>query len=97
MSNHVRVVCRVRPPKKTEELVLECDPRQGNTLKLASSGGEPMSFHSVLGHQSTQFDCYQVCGVPLVEALMAGQKSCLFAYVRLRLLPHPCSPACVHK
>ena len=38
------------------------------------------TFSLVLGPESTQHDAFRVCGLPIVEATLRGQNTCLFAY-----------------
>ena len=84
MGTRIRVVVRVRPPKKHETCVLDCNPRAGTTITLPPVGGitdpKPMGFDGVLGPETTQHDAYLQCGIPLVDALMEGKPACLFAY-----------------
>ena len=47
VSNNVRVVCRVRPPKRDEELILKCEERVGNGISIGD--GEKLMYYSVLG------------------------------------------------
>ena len=76
---NVRVCVRIRKPfREGEKCSLECDPRAGNVLKLPS--GEEKSYQIVLGPDASQHDAYVYCGEPLVDALLSGQRACLFAY-----------------
>ena len=77
----LKVVLRIRPyqPFDTTPNVLASEPRVGDWLSV--EGGEQQRFTTaVLGPQATQHDVYKECAVPLLEAALTGQHSCLFAY-----------------
>ncbi|XP_057959984.1 kinesin-like protein KIN-12B [Malania oleifera] len=74
----VKVIVRMRPPKKDEE--------EGETIvqKVCSDSlsilGQTYTFDSVADTEATQLDIFQLVGAPLVEHCLAGFNSSVFAY-----------------
>ena len=63
---------------------VDCEPRIGPWISLAEPNSDPgprLQFTtSVLGGESSQRDAFVECAMPLLEAALGGQHSCLFAY-----------------
>ena len=81
----LKVVVRVRPTKPREDgSIIGCESRVGPWISVnddSRDGGSRQEFTSaVLGPGSTQRDVFQECAVPLLEAVLGGQPSCLIAY-----------------
>ena len=74
-------VLRVRPPKPHEEEYMICSPKKGFTLTVSEDYvyGED-TWAGVLGTACPQHDVFLTIGLPIVEAVMAGRRACLFAY-----------------
>ena len=76
MQSGMRVVVRVRA---AQESVVLCEPHVGSTIST-SLQPQPAEFSSVLGPESTQREAFLTCGMPMLEAVLDGQRACLFAY-----------------
>ena len=77
---NIQAVVRLRPPKSHEEQYIHCADRIGQQLVLGPQNDYTNQFTAVLGSASSQADAFKVCGMPLVEATLTGQSTCLFAY-----------------
>lgn len=76
---NIQAVVRIRPPKKTETTYIQTGNRISQQLVLQQTD-YTNQFTAVLGTESSQADAFKVCGLPLVEATLSGQSTCLFAY-----------------
>ena len=76
---NIQAVIRLRPAKKHEIEYIECNPRVGNVF-VAKDLDYTDKFAAILGGNSSQAEAFRVCGMPLVEATLAGRSTCLFAY-----------------
>ena len=74
----IRAVVRVRPCEADEDTYIQCLPQYGKQLQLDSNYSN--KFSMVLGPESTQHQTFQAVGLPIVEATIRGQNTCLFAY-----------------
>ena len=74
----LRILVRVRRPFKGETAFVECEPATGSLIAVPP--GAPLSFHTILGPETTQHDAFMHCGMPLIEGALHGQNACLFAY-----------------
>ena len=75
----LKVVVRVRPAHSSKQQCVGCEDRIGPWVSI--NGGPRLEFTTaVLGPASTQLDVYTECAVPLLQAALSGQDSCLFAY-----------------
>jgi len=74
-------VLRVRPAKSWETPYMVCHPKKGFTLSVSEdyTYGED-TWAGVLGPECPQHDVFLAIGLPIVEAVMAGRRACLFAY-----------------
>ena len=63
---------------------VDCEPRIGPWISIAEPSGDPgprqQFTTAVLGGESSQRDAFVECAMPLLEAALGGQHSCLFAY-----------------
>ena len=63
---------------------VDCEPRIGPWISIAEPNGDPgprqQFTTAVLGGESSQRDAFVECAMPLLEAALGGQHSCLFAY-----------------
>ena len=75
----IRSVVRIRPTKPEEEAYIDCEPRYGKKLELEGRSYND-SFSMVLGPDSTQHQVFQAVGLPMADATLRGQNTCLFAY-----------------
>ena len=82
----LKVVIRVRPmcSRDVSAKAVDCEPRIGPWISIADPKGESgprLQFTTaVLGGESSQRDAFVECAMPLLEAALGGQHSCLFAY-----------------
>jgi hypothetical protein len=82
----LKVVIRVRPmcDRDVSAKAVDCEPRIGPWISIADAHGEAgprLQFTTaVLGGESSQRDAFVECAMPLLEAALGGQHSCLFAY-----------------
>ena len=78
----IRAVVRVRPKKPEEEGYILTEPRRGKKFELKTEKAENYSdsFSIVLGPESTQHEVFRAVGMPIAEATLRGQNTCLFAY-----------------
>ena len=80
LKSSVRVIVRVRPPGPHEVQHIECDDHVGGKVHVEKPAPADHTFGVVLGTKCTQHEVYLSCGVPMIEASMAGRDSLLFAY-----------------
>ncbi|KAL1523371.1 hypothetical protein AB1Y20_018315 [Prymnesium parvum] len=78
-TGNIQAVIRMRPTKKQEVAYIDCEDRVGSRLCLMDLNYTD-KFAAVLGGASSQADVFNVAGMPLVEATLAGNNTCLFAY-----------------
>lgn len=72
----MRVVVRLRP---SPDSVVTCDPHVGTRI-VTRNAPEGYEFDAVLGVEATQREAFLMCGLPMLEAALDGQRACLFAY-----------------
>ena len=76
---NIRAVIRVRPETPGEKGYIQCASRKGMQL-VVDKLDYNNKFSTVLGPGTSQADIFHVCGLPMVDATIKGQNTCLFAY-----------------
>lgn len=77
----IKAIVRIRPAHAdgNEEEYIEAEPHRGHRFVVGEKDYSNQ-FATILGPASTQHDAFRMIGLPIVEATLKGQRTCLFAY-----------------
>jgi hypothetical protein len=88
---NVRVVCRIRPQNQKESSVggFQCVRHTNETIEVTTEDGlYNFSFDQVFGPESTQASIFDHTAVPLIQDVLNGYNSTIFAYGQVRTILH---------
>ena len=77
--NPIHVAVRIRPCIPGRE-PRACVSEEGGDCVRVEGDSKRWRYHTVLGGGCSQYDVYENCARPLVDAVFDGYNSCMFAY-----------------